>query len=73
MTTIHPGDADPDEVAAALVAVALLLEAEQTPDERPAMPWQWRASAALLGQRMTGARPAVRPHWGSVERMRRYG
>ncbi|NJM05274.1 hypothetical protein HC891_02110 [Candidatus Gracilibacteria bacterium] len=70
---IYLSDAAEEEVAAVLAAVALLLEQEQTAPQHVAGPWQWRASAAIMAQRIAVFRPAVQPHWGAIERIRRNG
>jgi hypothetical protein len=58
-----------DEVAAALAAVQWYLE---EPDERaPAVPVGWRDSARLAVQHLRPARIALRPAWGTIERLRR--
>jgi hypothetical protein len=57
------------EVAAALAAIDLLLEAPdvEQPDPRAG----WRDATRLLTQRLRPVRVAVRPSWSTVERLRR--
>jgi hypothetical protein len=60
-----------DEIAAALVAVRLYLEAEQTDALQPAPPPSaWRVAARLEAQGVAQLRGPA-PHWGNVERLRR--
>lgn len=68
---------DEEEAAAALAAVTAYLAAEEAAHaywlETQREPWQWRASRVAVAQRMPPGRPAVRPTWGNVERLRRVG
>ncbi len=68
-----PVDATPDEVAAALAAVACMLEAEQAePDaDRPVS--AWRVAAAQEAQELPAARSGRHSGWASAERARREG
>jgi hypothetical protein len=63
-----------DELAAALMAVQLVLEAEQTADEpMPAPAAGWQHSAKLTVQGLRPARTATAPVWATIERIRRGG
>ena len=58
-----------EEVAAALVAVQRYLEA---PDEDAStVPIGWHDSARLTIQHLRPTRIALRPAWGTIERLRR--
>jgi hypothetical protein len=60
-----------DEIAAALVAVRLYLEAEQPDAPQPdSPPSAWREAARLEAQGVSQRRGPA-PHWGNVERLRR--
>jgi hypothetical protein len=65
-------DPTDDEIAAALVAVRLYLEAEQADAPQPTATAssRWRVAARLEAQ---GVKPSEGPalHWGNVERLRR--
>ncbi|HEU5013404.1 MAG TPA: hypothetical protein VFT66_12855 [Roseiflexaceae bacterium] len=71
MQLVHmPPDASEDEVAAALVAVACVLEEHEAEQAAPARS-AWSAAAALEVQRMPATRNGAFSTWGSVERSRR--
>jgi hypothetical protein len=62
------------EIAAAIAAVLHMLEGEQPPaTESAAEPWAWRGTRTLMTQGMVPARPATRPRWNTIERLRRVG
>ena len=65
-----PPDASEDEVAAALAAVACMLEQVEVEPVQPARN-AWSAAAALEVQRMPETRNAAFTTWGNVERSRR--
>ncbi len=68
-------DATPEEVAAALVAISLLLaEAEQGVAEAPeAVQPGWTAAARLTTQGLLPWRSPTAARWGTIERIRRAG
>ncbi len=71
--TLSGGDMDEEEAAAAMAAVACLLEAEAA-ESRPAPRRPgWRDAALLLAQGLAPARTPVPPRWGNIERLRRAG
>jgi hypothetical protein len=71
MQLIHmPFDASEEEAAAALAAVACMLEHAGAAPVLPARS-AWSAATALEVQRMPAARNAAYTTWGSVERSRR--
>ena len=69
-----PGPAPPEEEAAAALAAITYLLAEEV-DEPSAEHGLsgWRASAAMLAQGLPLTRPATRPAWNTIERLRRAG
>lgn len=70
-TKIPPAD---EEVAAALAAVSMFLEAEMgEPVDMDMGDWQWKASRKLVTQGLVEMRSPVRPSWNHVERLRRSG
>lgn len=63
-----------DEVAAALAAVAALLEqTEEATAEEPDEVWRWTTSSRMLMLGIPVRRPAVQLAWSRVERVRRSG
>lgn len=71
------GDPDEAEAAAALAAVACLLDEElaaaQAVARSAAAPTGWHDAARLLVQGLTPTRLPVALRWSSVERLRRAG
>lgn len=64
-------DPTDDEIAAALVAVQLYLEAERPDDAATeAKAERWRVAARLAAQGVAAGRGPA-PHWGNIERLRR--
>ena len=60
-----------EEIAAALVAIQLYLDAEQPDVAQTAMPLErWRTAARLEAQGVAPGAGAA-PHWGNIERLRR--
>jgi hypothetical protein len=74
--TLSGGEMDEAEAAAAMAAVACLLEEEAAamasaaPDREPA---GWRDAARLIAQGLIPVRLPAPPRWGSIERLRRAG
>jgi hypothetical protein len=66
-------NAHEDEVAAALAAVSLYLEAEQAGQQQPSAPWQWVATRTMMIQGVPVTRIAAPPGWSNIERLRRAG
>jgi hypothetical protein len=68
-------DASADEAAAAMAAIACLLqeEAAVAAPLEPAEPAGWRGAARLITQGLAPSRPPAAPTWGRVERLRRAG
>jgi hypothetical protein len=68
-------DASPEEVAAVLAAVSLVLaEAEQPAPEQPATTHAgWQAAARLTTQGLAPWRSPTAPRWSTIERIRRAG
>ena len=58
-----------EEVAAALAAIQRYLD--ESGEGVPADPVGWRDSARLAIQHVLPARIALRPAWGTIERLRR--
>ena len=64
-------DPTDDEIAAALAAIQLYLEAEQHEEVQPDAPVQrWRMASRLAAQGVMAGRGSA-PHWGNAERLRR--
>lgn len=70
MSIYHASD---DEVAAAFAAIAIFLsEADSSDNQQLDEPCQrWNDSVKLVTQQMHPARTPARPHWNTVERLRR--
>ncbi len=79
MTTysLTGGDLDEAEAAAAIAAVALLLEAEAATTLDAPQPAGraagWNAAARLIAQGLMPTRVPTTPRWGTIERLRRAG
>lgn len=73
--SIDGGDMDEAEAAAALAAVACLLEAEAAgvPAGEETAPAGWHSAARLITQGLIPTRLPGTPCWGSIERLRRAG
>ncbi len=64
---------DEEEAAAVLAAISLYLQEEQYLLEQALSSqesWHWKASRVLLNQNMAPFRPARRPGWHNIERLR---
>jgi hypothetical protein len=72
---IGAADAAPEEVAAALAAVSLLLAAEVTQSASPvaATPERWRDAARMQTQGLAPGRTPTAVRWNTIERVRRAG
>ncbi len=68
------GSPTPEEVAAAMAAISVLL-AEEAVAHPPAPPPtnRWRDSMRLIAQGLPPARVPAAPHWSTIERIRRAG